>query len=454
MSYRARSAVRDAAKALGHSPGQVDAWAKRIERWGSLGQGHHPSAPHRKDRWTWWSAAAEREAAERSAARTAAGPGGAGRPGRDDVAAEPGPEEAVDELGIPPRVLAVATELEGFPRHLGIHPGGMVICDRPVAEVCPVEWARMEHRTVLQWDKDDCAAAGLVKFDLLGLGMLEAIHRAVDTVAACHGVEVDLALVPQEDEVYDLLCRGDSVGLFQVESRAQMATLPRLQPRCFYDLVVEVALIRPGPIQGGSVHPYLRRRSGAEEVTYVHPSFERSLKKTLGVPLFQEQLMQMAIDAAGFTRVRGRPAAPGNGLQAVGRADGAAPRPAVRGHGGPGDRRRDGGRGLGAAGRLRQLRLPREPLGLVRLPRLRERLVEAALPGRLPRRAARTRSRWASGRRTPSWPTPVGTGSSCSAPTSTRARRRPRSSRPATAPPSWARAGRTPRRRSASASPR
>ena len=229
------------------------------------------------------------------------GTAGDGRPGRDDVAAEPGPEQAASELGIPARVLAVATELEGFPRHLGIHPGGMVICDRPVSEVCPVEWARMENRTVLQWDKDDCAAVGLVKFDLLGLGMLEAIHRAVDTVGAYHHDEIDLAMIPQEEAVYDMLCRGDSVGLFQVESRAQMATLPRLRPRCFYDLVVEVALIRPGPIQGGSVHPYLRRRNGTEPVTYLHPCFERSLAKTLGVPLFQEQLMQMAIDAAGFS---------------------------------------------------------------------------------------------------------------------------------------------------------
>ena len=298
VSYRARSAVRDAAKALGHSPGQVDAWARRIERWGSLGGDHHSTAPHRKDRWTWWSAAAEGEAARRDAT---GGTVGDGRPGRDDVAAEPGPEQAASELGIPTRVLAVATELEGFPRHLGIHPGGMVICDRPVSEVCPVEWARMENRTVLQWDKDDCAAVGLVKFDLLGLGMLEAIHRAVDTIGAYHHDEIDLAMIPQEEAVYDMLCRGDSVGIFQVESRAQMATLPRLRPRCFYDLVVEVALIRPGPIQGGSVHPYLRRRNGAEAVTYLHPCFERSLAKTLGVPLFQEQLMQMAIDAAGFS---------------------------------------------------------------------------------------------------------------------------------------------------------
>jgi error-prone DNA polymerase len=177
----------------------------------------------------------------------------------------------------------------------------MVLCDRPVVDVCPVEWARMEHRSVLQWDKDDCAAAGLVKFDLLGLGMLTALHLCVDLVRQAHGVEVDLALLPQEDEVYDMLCAADTVGVFQVESRAQMATLPRLRPREFYDIVVEVALIRPGPIQGGAVHPYIRRRNGREPITYLHPMLERSLKKTLGVPLFQEQLMQMAIDLAGFT---------------------------------------------------------------------------------------------------------------------------------------------------------
>ena len=156
-------------------------------------------------------------------------------------------------------------------------------------------------RTVLQWDKDDCAAVGLVKFDLLGLGMLEALHHCVDFVRAAHGDEVDLAFLDQDDEVYAMLCRADSVGVFQVESRAQMATLPRLKPRVFYDLVVEVALIRPGPIQGGSVHPYIRRRNGLEEPSYLHPLLKPTLEKTLGVPLFQEQLMQIAIDVAGFS---------------------------------------------------------------------------------------------------------------------------------------------------------
>ena len=168
-------------------------------------------------------------------------------------------------------------------------------------KVCPTEWAAMADRSVLQWDKDDCAAVGLVKFDLLGLGMLSALHYAVDLIADAHRTHLDLGMLPQEDEVYDMLCRADSIGVFQVESRAQMATLPRLRPRCFYDLVVEVALIRPGPIQGGSVHPYIRRRNGDEPVTYLHPLMENSLARTLGIPLFQEQLMQIAIDVAGFT---------------------------------------------------------------------------------------------------------------------------------------------------------
>jgi error-prone DNA polymerase len=247
ITYRARSAVRDMARALGYAPGQQDAWSKQIDRFSHLGE---------------------------AAAAT--------------------PE-------IPAAVLELAAQVEHAPRHLGIHSGGMVMCDRPVTEVCPVEWGRMEGRSVLQWDKDDCAAAGLVKFDLLGLGMLSALHRAVDLIREHRGVEVDLATIPQEDEVYAMLCRADTVGVFQIESRAQMATLPRLKPRRFYDLVVEVALIRPGPIQGGSVHPYIRRRNGKEPVTYLHPLLENSLGKTLGVPLFQEQLMQMAIDVAGFT---------------------------------------------------------------------------------------------------------------------------------------------------------
>ena len=263
ITYRAKSSIRDMAKALGYATGQQDAFSKSADAWGGV------------------SSSAEQK------------------------------EQGLNQL--PDDVLAMAAEVEHFPRHLGVHSGGMVLCDRPVVEVCPVEWARFKGReggtirsekpirSVLQWDKDDCAAAGLVKFDLLGLGMLTALHETVRLVREAHGVDIDIAELPQDDEVYDMLCRADSVGVFQIESRAQMATLPRLKPRTFYDLVVEVALIRPGPIQGGSVHPYIRRRNGQEEVTYLHPLLEKSLAKTLGVPLFQEQLMQMSIDVGGFT---------------------------------------------------------------------------------------------------------------------------------------------------------
>src|SRR6476469_801377 len=255
-TFRPRMAVRDMAKALGHSPGQQDAYSKQLDGWAPL--------------------AAQAENAKN-------GGGGIEHP-------------------IPADVLDRAAQIQDFPRHLGSHSGGMVICDRPVAQVCPVEWGRMENRSVLQWDKDDCAAMGLVKFDLLGLGMLSALHYAVDLVEEHEGIEVDFATLDlEEPAVYEMLQRADSVGVFQVESRAQMATLPRLKPRVFYDLVVEVALIRPGPIQGGSVHPFIKRRNGEEPVTYDHPSMEAALRKTLGVPLFQEQLMQLAVDCAGFT---------------------------------------------------------------------------------------------------------------------------------------------------------
>ncbi|SRX91897.1 putative DNA polymerase III (alpha chain) DnaE2 (DNA nucleotidyltransferase) [Mycobacterium tuberculosis H37Rv] [Mycobacterium shimoidei] len=247
ITYRSRIAVRDMARALGFSQGQQDAWSKQISSWN-------------------------------------------------------GAADSPDVEGIPEQVIDLATQIANLPRHLGIHSGGMVICDRPIADVCPVEWARMENRSVLQWDKDDCAAIGLVKFDLLGLGMLSALHYAIDLVAEHKGIEVDLAKLDlSEPAVYEMLQRADSVGVFQVESRAQMATLPRLKPREFYDLVVEVALIRPGPIQGGSVHPYIRRRNKIDPVSYDHPSMERALRKTLGVPLFQEQLMQIAVDCAGFS---------------------------------------------------------------------------------------------------------------------------------------------------------
>lgn len=249
ITYRSRSAIRDAARALGYSPGQQDAWSKQIDRWGAL------------------------------------------RETKED-----------HDHDIPGPVITLASALEDFPRHLGIHSGGMVICHRPVSEVCPIEWARMADRSVLQWEKDDCASVKLVKFDLLGLGMLSALHYMLDLVREHKGVEIDLGDLDLEDEnIYAMLQRADAVGVFQVESRAQLATLPRLKPEKFYDLAIEVALIRPGPIQGGSVHPYIRRKNKREEWAHDHPLLARALDKTLGVPLFQEQMMQIALDVANFT---------------------------------------------------------------------------------------------------------------------------------------------------------
>ncbi len=255
ISYRPRLALRDAGRALGFTPAESDAWVRQV------------------------------------------GPGPA-----VDGEALPSHADEHDPDAVPAAVAELATQMQRLPRHLGIHSGGMVICDRPVGEVCPVEWARMPGRTVLQWDKDDCAYAGLVKFDLLGLGMLAALHDCFNLVTKHFGEHWTMSSLPQEDPaVYQMLTEADTVGVFQVESRAQMATLPRLRPQQFYDLVIEVALIRPGPIQGGSVHPYLRRHDGLEDAAMPHESMRPALGKTLGVPLFQEQMMQLAIDCAGFT---------------------------------------------------------------------------------------------------------------------------------------------------------
>ena len=200
------------------------------------------------------------------------------------------------------RLLYLVRELIGFPRHLSQHVGGFVISDAPLYELVPVENATMPDRTVIQWEKNDLEDLGLLKVDVLGLGMLTAIRRSFDLIRDFDGREYTLATVPAEDpQVYDMICDGDTVGVFQIESRAQMTMLPRLRPRCYYDLVIEVAIIRPGPIQGDMVHPYLRRRNGEEAVDYPSEEVKGVLQRTLGVPIFQEQVMQLAIVAAGFT---------------------------------------------------------------------------------------------------------------------------------------------------------
>ena len=211
-------------------------------------------------------------------------------------------EAGLDRGSRPFRLLVeLANELEDFPRHLSIHPGGFLLGHEPIATLVPIENATMAERTVIQWDKDDVEALGLFKVDLLGLGALSHLHRTFDLLRA-RGVELSMATIPPDDPAtFEQISRADTVGVFQIESRAQMAMLPRLRPRNYYDLVVEVSIVRPGPITGGMVHPYLRRRNGEEPVTYPHPSLEPVLAKTLGVPLFQEQVMRLAVVAADYT---------------------------------------------------------------------------------------------------------------------------------------------------------
>ncbi|MCC7428117.1 MAG: error-prone DNA polymerase [Alphaproteobacteria bacterium] len=198
--------------------------------------------------------------------------------------------------------LALARELIGFPRHLSQHPGGFVLTRDRLDELVPIEPAAMAGRQVIEWDKDDIDQLRFMKVDVLGLGMLGCMRRAFDLLAAHKGLVLDLATIPAEDDAtYAMIRRADTLGVFQIESRAQMAMLPRMKPRNFYDLTIEVAIVRPGPIQGDMVHPYLRRREGKEPVSYPRPEFERVLGKTLGVPIFQEQAMRVAIECAGFT---------------------------------------------------------------------------------------------------------------------------------------------------------
>lgn len=277
ISYRTRSALRDVAKVFGVTPAQADALSHEYDALGSLDAalGLEPSAAdrfeHRRD---------------------------LPQP-REPVAAN----HATPATAVAHNIAAFTRALTGFPRHLSIHVGGMVITRDPLIRVAPIESATMPGRTVLQWDKDDLQELGLIKIDLLGLGMLSLLREAF-TLYARHypGKTLSLATLPQADPAtYDMLCNADSIGVFQVESRAQQAMLPRLRPRVFYDLVMQVAIIRPGPIQGDMIHPFLRRRAGLEEVVYPHPKLRPVLERTLGVPLFQEQGMRMAIEAAGFS---------------------------------------------------------------------------------------------------------------------------------------------------------
>ncbi|MBY0112913.1 MAG: error-prone DNA polymerase [Phycisphaerales bacterium] len=256
ISYRGKSAIRDVGKAMGLSMDCVNQLSK------TLG---------------WWD--------------------------RGEI-----PTERLVELGLDPDdrtlrlVLTLAGQIHGFPRHLSQHVGGFVITRGPLCESVPIENAAMEDRTVIEWDKDDIDAMGMLKVDCLGLGMLSCIRRCFGLIRRHHGRDLTLANIPPEDpDVYDMICKADTIGVFQIESRAQMSMLPRLRPRCFYDIVIEVAIVRPGPIQGKMVHPYLRRRSGEEPAVYPNEAVRKVLGRTLGVPLFQEQAMSLAIVAAGFT---------------------------------------------------------------------------------------------------------------------------------------------------------
>ena len=256
ISYCPRSAIRDVGRALGLSDARLRQVSKNLQ---------------------WWDGQAV-------------------------------PPERIREAGLDPasplihRLVTLVGQLIGFPRHLSQHVGGFVIAEEPLCRLVPIENASMPDRTVIQWDKDDLDEMGLLKVDVLALGMLSAIRRSFALLRKHKGRELSLHSVPAEDPaVYAMISRGDTMGVFQIESRAQMAMLPRLKPRSYYDLVIEVAIIRPGPIQGDMVHPYLRRRSGDEPVTYPSPEVRQVLERTLGVPIFQEQVMQLAVVAAGFT---------------------------------------------------------------------------------------------------------------------------------------------------------
>ncbi|HPG26830.1 MAG TPA: DNA polymerase III subunit alpha, partial [Myxococcota bacterium] len=285
ITYRVKMAVREMGKVLGMAPDAVDRLSKLVARL------DFPALPR--------GSATERRANAKAATER----------GEDPQA------EARRELEIRLREARLDPEspdvrhwielvglVQGLPRHLGQHSGGVVIAAGRLDEIVPIEPATMDERRIVQWDKDDCADLGIIKIDLLGLGMLAALEESIPLIRRHEGVEVDLAKLPPDDPgTYAMMRRADTVGVFQIESRAQMATLPRLKPKTFYDLVVEIAIIRPGPIVGQMVHPYLNRRAGREPVTYPHPSLRPILERTLGVPIFQEQLLRIAMVAAGFS---------------------------------------------------------------------------------------------------------------------------------------------------------
>ena len=329
ITYRTRSAIRDVGKAIGLTLAQVDTISKEYDARESLAgatgaeyDGKSPlpaSVQRRRDLDTGSNQHTSRAQANDQPAQS---PGRSYTPNfdtADDATIraiegfkgkdfgpdpEPGIRGAIaGETGA--LLLALCRRLDGFPRHMGIHSGGMVITRDPLVRVAPVEWATMRDRTIVQWDKDDLADLGLIKIDLLGLGMLSLLRDAFSLFTRRYGESkpmLSLATIPPDDKpTYEMLQRADSVGTFQVESRAQMSMLPRMKPACFYDLVMQVAIIRPGPIQGDMIHPFLRRRNGMEPVTYPHPKLKPVLERTLGVPLFQEQGMRMAIEAAGFS---------------------------------------------------------------------------------------------------------------------------------------------------------
>ena len=286
-------------------------------------------------------------------------------------------------------LLALAGELIGFPRHLSQHVGGFVISRGPLAELVPVENAAMAERTVIQWDKDDLEALGLLKVDVLALGMLTAIRRALSFVSEEKGKPFGLSDIPREDPaVYEMIQQADTVGVFQIESRAQMSMLPRLKPANFYDLVIEVAIVRPGPIQGGMVHPYLRRRQGLEPVDYPSEAVEQVLERTLGVPIFQEQVMQLAMVAAGFTP--GEADQLRRAMAAWKKKGGLEPFEEKLKHGMQAQRLRAGVRrfDLPPDPGLRRLRLSRIAFGELRAARVLLGLAQVPPPGGVPRRAA------------------------------------------------------------------